>query len=52
MNPTDLTYQAEHAVVNLRVGRYEEAIQILNNILRLILNMVRLTVYWDFARYS
>ena len=23
MNPTDLTYQAEHAVVNLRVGRYE-----------------------------
>ena len=34
MNPTDLTYQAEHAVVNLRVGRYEEAIQILNNILR------------------
>lgn len=34
MNPTDLTYQAEHAVVNLRVGRYEEAIQILNNILK------------------
>ena len=35
MNPTDLTYQAEHAVVNLRVGRYEEAIQILNNILKI-----------------
>ena len=34
MNPTDLTYQAEHAVVNLRVGRYEEAIQIVNNILK------------------
>ena len=34
MNPTDLTYQAEHAVVNLRVGRFEEAIQILNNILK------------------
>ena len=34
MNPTDLTYQAEHAVVNLRVGRYEEAILILNNILK------------------
>ena len=34
MNPTDLTYQAEHAVVNLRVGSYEEAIQILNNILK------------------
>lgn len=34
MNPTDLTYQAEHAVVNLRVGRYEESIQILNNILK------------------
>ena len=34
MNPTDLTYQAEHAVVNLRVGRYEEVIQILNNILK------------------
>ena len=30
----DLTYQAEHAVVNLRVGRNEEAIQILNNILK------------------
>lgn len=34
LNPTDLTYQAEQAVVNLRVGRYEEAIQILNNILK------------------
>ena len=34
MNPTDLTYQAEHEVVNLRVGRYEEAIQILDNILK------------------
>lgn len=34
LNPADLTYQAEHAVVNLRVGRYEEAIQILNTILK------------------
>lgn len=34
LNPADLTYQAENAVVNLRVGRYEEAIQILNNILK------------------
>lgn len=34
MNPADLTYQAEYAVVNLRVGRYEEAIQILNNLLK------------------
>lgn len=34
LNPTDLTYQAENAVVNLRVGRYEEAVQILNNILK------------------
>ena len=34
MNPTDLTYQAEHAVVNLRVGRYEESMKILNEILK------------------
>jgi tetratricopeptide (TPR) repeat protein len=34
LNPTDLTYQAENAVVNLRVGRYEEAIKILNGILK------------------
>ncbi len=34
LNPADLTYQAENAVVNLRVGRYEEAIRILNNILK------------------
>ena len=34
LNPTDLTYQAENAVVNLRVGRYEEAVRILNNILK------------------
>lgn len=34
LNPTDLTYQAENAVVNLRVGRYEEAIEILNGILK------------------
>ena len=32
LNPKDLTYKAEQAVVNLRVGRYEEAVQILNNI--------------------
>lgn len=34
LNPTDLTYQAEQAVVNLRVGRYDEAIQILNTLLK------------------
>lgn len=34
LNPKDLTYQAEQAVVNLRVGRYEEAIRILNTILK------------------
>ncbi len=34
LNPADLTYQAENAVVNLRVGRYEEAIEILNGILK------------------
>ena len=52
MNPTDLTYQAEHAVVNLRVGRYEEAIQILNNILKTDPKYGEAYVYWDFARYS
>lgn len=34
LSPKDLTYQAEHAVVNLRVGRYEEAVRILNDILK------------------
>lgn len=34
LNPADLTYQAEHAVVNLRVGRYEEAVRILNDMLK------------------
>ncbi|WP_290080075.1 serine protease [Bacteroides acidifaciens] len=34
LNPADLTYQAENAVVNLRVGRYEKAIEILNGILK------------------
>ena len=34
LSPTDLTYQAEHAVVNLRVGRYDESIEILNKILK------------------
>lgn len=29
LNPEDLTYRAELAVVNLRVGRYEEALNIL-----------------------
>lgn len=33
LSPKDLTYRAEHAVVNLRVGRYEEAIKILNDAL-------------------
>ena len=34
LNPKDLTYQAEQAVVNLRVGRYEESMNILNAILK------------------
>lgn len=34
LNPTDLTLQAEHAAVNLRVGRYEEAVRILNDMLK------------------
>ena len=29
LNPEDLTYRAELAVVNLRVGRYEEALNVL-----------------------
>ena len=32
LNPEDLTYRAELAVVNLRVGRYEEALNVLNGI--------------------
>ena len=34
LSPKDLTYRAEHAVVNLRVGRYEESMKILNEILK------------------
>lgn len=34
LNPKEVTYQVEHAVVNLRVGRYDEAIQILNAVLK------------------
>lgn len=34
LNPKEMTYQVEHAVVNLRVGRYEESMSILNNILK------------------
>lgn len=34
LNPADLTYQVENAVVNLRVGRSEEAVRILNEILK------------------
>ena len=34
LSPKDLTYRAEHAVINLRVGRYEESMQILNDILK------------------
>lgn len=33
LNPEDLTYRAEQAVINLRVGRYEEALKVLNEIL-------------------
>ena len=34
LNPTDLTYQSEQAVVNLRIGRYEEAVAILNGVIK------------------
>lgn len=34
LNPKDMTYQVEHAVVNLRVGRYEESMKILDAILK------------------
>ena len=33
LSPKDLNYQTEHAVVNLRVGRYDEAIQILDKVI-------------------
>lgn len=33
LNPEDLTYRAEQAVVNLRVGRYEEAEKVLKDAL-------------------
>ena len=33
LNPEDLTYRAELAVVNLRVGRYEEALNVLKTAL-------------------
>ena len=33
MNPKDLTYRAELAVVNIRVGRNEEALKILQDAL-------------------
>ena len=33
MSTKDLNYQTEHAVVNLRVGRYDEAIQILDKVI-------------------
>ena len=35
LNPTELTYRAEQAVINLRVGRYEEAVTTLNEALKL-----------------
>lgn len=34
LNPKDMTYQVENAVVNLRVGRYEESMKILDAILK------------------
>lgn len=35
LNPNELTYRAEQAVVNLRVGRTEEAVTVLNEALKL-----------------
>ena len=34
LSPKDMAYQVEHAVVNLRVGRYDESIKILSGILK------------------
>lgn len=34
LNPNDLTYQAEQAAVNLRVGRYDTAMKLLQAIIR------------------
>ncbi len=34
INPKDLTYKAEQAVINLRVGRYEESMLQLNQLLK------------------
>lgn len=39
LNPEDLTYRAELAVVNLRVGRYEEALNVLKAALEKDLSM-------------
>ena len=33
LNPKELTYRAEQAVINLRVGRYEEALKVLDEVL-------------------
>ena len=35
LNPKELTYRAEHAVINLRVGRTEEAVKVLNEALKI-----------------
>lgn len=35
INPNDLTYRAELAVVNIRVGRYEEAVKVLKEAIAL-----------------
>lgn len=34
LSPKDMAYQVEYAVINLRVGRYDEAIKILDGILK------------------
>ena len=33
LNPTDVTYRAELAVINIRVGRYDEAVKVLNEVI-------------------
>ena len=35
LNPKELTYSSELAVVNLRVGRYEEAVKVLKGALEI-----------------
>lgn len=52
LNPEDLTYRAEQAVVNLRVGRYEEAEKVLKDALAIDPKYAEGIVCWESARFS